>query len=94
MVRDEILVMLRCPEDRSTLTHASGDLLERINRAIPIGQLRNRAGRPVEKPLDGGLVRAAGDLLYPVVDQIPVMLLDEAIPLDQLNAKSTRQMEV
>jgi len=31
------------------------------------------------------LLREAGDLLYPIVDQIPVMLYDEAIALDQLN---------
>jgi uncharacterized protein YbaR (Trm112 family) len=31
------------------------------------------------------LVREAGDLVYPLHDQIPLLLKDEAIPLDQLS---------
>ena len=76
--------MLRCPNDRSTL-HArragAGRAAQRGDRG---GRLRNQAGEPVERPIDGGLIRAAGDLVYPIVDQIPVMLYDEAIPLAQL----------
>jgi uncharacterized protein YbaR (Trm112 family) len=35
----------------------------------------------VEKPLDGGLVREGGDVVYPIVDEIPVLLKDEAIEI-------------
>jgi uncharacterized protein YbaR (Trm112 family) len=35
----------------------------------------------VEKQLDGGLVREDGAYLYPIEDDIPIMLIDEAIPL-------------
>jgi uncharacterized protein YbaR (Trm112 family) len=31
--------------------------------------------------LEGGLVRADGKVLYPMRGEIPVMLIDEAIPL-------------
>jgi uncharacterized protein YbaR (Trm112 family) len=34
--------------------------------------------------LDGGLLKASGDVIYPIVDGIPVLVRDEAIPLDQL----------
>jgi len=78
--------MLRCPNDRSTLTAAEPELLARLNAAIAAKRLTNVAGQRVERPIDGGLVRAAGDLVYPIVDQIPVMLFDEAIPLAQLEA--------
>jgi uncharacterized protein YbaR (Trm112 family) len=78
------LAMLRCPQDRSALTAAEPALLARLNAAIAANGLTNLAGKPVERPLDGALVRAAGDLAYPIVDQIPVMLHDEAIPLAQL----------
>ena len=37
--------------------------------------------------IDGGLVRAAGDVLYPIVDQIPVLLVDESIALSQLRGR-------
>jgi uncharacterized protein YbaR (Trm112 family) len=82
-MRKDLLGVLRCPEDRSALTPADPALLSRLNAAIRAGRLRNRRGRQVEQTLDGGLVRAAGDLLYPIVDEIPVLLLDEAIPLNQ-----------
>lgn len=85
MVSDELLGMLRCPHDRSELRPADERVIARLNAAIRSRRLRNQAGQRVEHPLDGGLVRAAGDLVYPVVDQIPVMLYDEAIPLAQLD---------
>jgi uncharacterized protein len=83
MIRSELLTMLVCPDDQSSLTIASGELIERLNRTIAQGQLKNKAGQKLDKPLDGGLVRADKRLLYPIVDDIPMMLVDEAIPLDQ-----------
>lgn len=84
MLSDHTLAMLRCPNDRSTLRLADLALLTRLNAAIVANRVRNQTGHRVERPIDGGLIRAAGDLLYPIVDQIPVMLFDEAIPLGQL----------
>ncbi len=83
MIHDELLKLLVCPEDRSSLTAASSELLARINAAIARGQLKNRAGHTLEKRLGGGLVRADETVLYAVVDEIPMMLVDEGIPLDQ-----------
>jgi uncharacterized protein YbaR (Trm112 family) len=37
----------------------------------------------LETPLDGGLVRADGQVLYPIIDRIPVLLVDEGILLAQ-----------
>ena len=83
MIRPELLKMLVCPENRTPLEVASSELMAKINRAVAAGQLTNKAGRKVEKPLDAGLVRADRAVLYPIVDEIPLMLVDEAIPLDQ-----------
>jgi uncharacterized protein YbaR (Trm112 family) len=84
MVDDKTLAMLRCPKDHSMLHRAEASLVARLNTAIRAGRLRNQAGQLVEHSIDGGLVRAGGDLLYPIVDEIPVLLYDEAIPLTQL----------
>ena len=83
-MRDDVIAMLRCPDDHSTLMAADAALVARLNAAIRMGQLRNQAGLRVDHAIEGGLVRAAGDVLYPIVDAIPVMLHDEAIRLDQL----------
>ena len=76
--------ILVCPADHTPLSKADGQTITRINRAIVAGRLTNRAGRPVERPMDGGLVRSDKTLLYPIFDGIPVLLADEAIPLTQI----------
>jgi uncharacterized protein YbaR (Trm112 family) len=83
MIRPELLKMLVCPEDRTPLEEAGSELIARVNDAVAAGRLTNKAGRVVEQRLDGGLVRADRKVLYPVVDEIPMLLVDEGIPLDQ-----------
>jgi uncharacterized protein YbaR (Trm112 family) len=84
-MEDRLLEILVCPETQTRLTPADEALLERLNQAIAQGSVRNKAGETVTEPLSAGLVREDGGMLYPVVDDIPVMLIDEAIPLDQMS---------
>jgi uncharacterized protein YbaR (Trm112 family) len=84
MLDAELLEILVCPEDHSALRVADADLIGKINAAIAAGTLKNRAGQKVDEAIDSGLIRADGKYLYIVRDDIPVMLIDEAIPLSQL----------
>ena len=59
--------------------------MEKINAAVQAGTLKNRAGEPVTEPVDGGLIREDGAYIYLIRDDIPIMLIDEAIPADQLD---------
>src|SRR5690242_14692409 len=84
MLKPDVLAMLRCPEDQSTLALAGEALVDELNQAIRRRQVRNRAGRVLEKLLDGGLVPAGGSVIYPIVDGIPMLVRDEAIELKSL----------
>ena len=81
MVDPDLLRLLCCPETHQDVVLADSGLLEKLNGQIAAGILRNRAGRVVEQKLDSGLVRADGRFLYPIRQEIPVMLIEEAIPL-------------
>lgn len=82
MIRQELLDILACPETKTPLARADAALLTQLNQLISKGQLRNREGEIVVDPLEEGLVREDGTLLYPVREDIPIMLLGEAIPLE------------
>ena len=81
MVDPELLRLLCCPETHQDLVPADAELLEKLNSQVASGALKNRSGRVVEHRLDGGLIRADRKFLYPIRQDIPVMLIDEAIPL-------------
>ena len=83
MVDQELLDILVCPETKQPLRLADEALLARVNAAISSGTMSNRGGQTVSEAVSEGLVRDDGKYLYPVRDDIPVMLIDEALPLDQ-----------
>ena len=84
MVDPELLEILVCPETKTPVRLADEALLERVNGAIAEGRLTTRGGETIQDPIDAGLVREDGKVLYPVKDGIPVMLVDEAVSLDRL----------
>jgi uncharacterized protein YbaR (Trm112 family) len=81
VVDQSLLDILVCPETKQPVRLASAELLERVNSAIASSRLLNRGGAPVSVRLEAGLVREDGAVLYPIRDDIPIMLIDEAIPL-------------
>jgi uncharacterized protein YbaR (Trm112 family) len=77
----ELLDMLCCPETKQDVSLADAGLIEGINRKIGAGAVKNRGGEILKEKLDSGLIRADRKYLYPVREDIPIMLIDEAIPL-------------
>jgi uncharacterized protein YbaR (Trm112 family) len=81
MIKPELLAIFCCPETHAELSLATPELIAELNRKIAAGQLKNRAGEVVKEAFEGGLVRADGKFIYIVRNEIPVMLIDQAVPL-------------
>jgi uncharacterized protein YbaR (Trm112 family) len=83
LVDQSLLNILVCPETKQPLRVAGAELLERVNAEIRAGSVTTRAGVAVTDPIPEALVRDDLGVLYPVRDDIPIMLIDESIQLSQ-----------
>lgn len=81
MIDKDLLSILACPETHQPLAEADEALLAKVNAAIEAGECKNVGGEAVDRPLEAGLVREDGQVVYPVRDTIPVLLIDEGIGL-------------
>jgi uncharacterized protein YbaR (Trm112 family) len=88
MVDKELLDILCCPETKQDLTLVSPDIIDKINQRIKKGDLKNRSGETVKESIDGGLLREDQKYLYPIREDIPIMLIDEAIPFDDFDSEA------
>ncbi len=85
MVDPELLSILVCPENKTPVRLADAELVEKVNAAIAAGTLKYRNGEKVEEAIEAGLVREDNAYLYAIREDIPVMLIDESIALNQLS---------
>lgn len=83
-IKPDLLAILCCPETKQKVTVADDGVISMLNSWVTRGELKSKGDRPVTEPLQAGLVREDGAILYPVRDNIPVMLIEEGIPLAQI----------
>jgi uncharacterized protein YbaR (Trm112 family) len=81
MVHPDLLEILACPEDKTPVRLMEAAPLAALNERIKKGAVKTRGGQPVTEALEAALVRDDGKYAYPVREDIPIMLIDEAIPL-------------
>ena len=83
-INTTLLDLVVWPETKQPVRLVGPDTVAKLNQLIGAESLRNVRGNPVRDPLTDALVREDGAVAYGVVSDIPVMLVDEAIPLSQL----------
>ena len=79
MIDKAFAATLVCPENRMPLRLAAVDEIERLNRAIAAGTVQDRRGRGVRQPVQEALVREDRAVVYPIVQGIPMLLMDEGL---------------
>ena len=78
---ESFLSLLRCPRTGGELRLAPAEELAEYNDGVREGSLNNAAGRKITQAMEGALVSECGRWLYPVHEGIPVLLVEEAVPL-------------
>jgi uncharacterized protein YbaR (Trm112 family) len=81
-VDPELLEILRCPKSHGELRLV--ELPEEIRKNLT--EKYREHFREEEPQVEVGLLSTDSDLVYPVVSDIPVMLIDEALPASVLGA--------
>lgn len=80
----KLLDILVCPATRQSLAPVARAALEQINQAISAGGIARVDAGPQIEPLAAGLITSDGKRVYRVEDDIPVLLVDEAILTGQI----------
>ena len=88
-IEKELLAILCCPETKQEVSLLDSQRVDHLNAEIEKGALHNKGGHPVKEKLEGGLIRKDGRVVYPIRDQIPIMLIEEGIMLNDTLRSST-----
>ncbi len=78
---ESFLSLLRCPRTGGQLRLAAVEELAGYNEGVREGSLSNAAGQKLTRAMEDALVSECGRWLYPVHEGIPVLLVEEAVPL-------------
>ena len=83
-VDGKLLEILCCPVSKSPLIRLLRSRLDKLNQAIAAGTLQYVNGETVEAALGEALITDDRRVVYPVVDDIPLLLEDKGIGTTQL----------
>jgi uncharacterized protein YbaR (Trm112 family) len=83
MIAQDLLAILCCPETKQDIRLLEPNIVEKLNQRIEKGELKTKGGQSVAEKIDGGLLRNDGTVVYPIRDQIPIMLIEEGILVEK-----------
>ncbi|MDP8218751.1 MAG: hypothetical protein P9M03_08500 [Candidatus Theseobacter exili] len=78
-IAKELLEILCCPKSKVKLRPLTKEEMEAVNVSIAAGKCKYADGRDVDKQLEDGLITLDGKTVYRVENDIPVMLVENAI---------------
>jgi uncharacterized protein YbaR (Trm112 family) len=78
-VDGKLLEILCCPVSKAPLKLLDPKKLDQLNGAIETGDALHINGEKIMEPLQEALITADGKVIYPVQDNIPVLLEEKGI---------------
>jgi len=83
-MKKELLSIICCPISKQSLSFVTRDTLDELNKAINKGLIKNNEGDALNENITDALITDNGMIIYPIKDDIPVLLENKSIHLDQL----------
>lgn len=83
-ISQDLLEILCCPETKVPVEMLAADKLAKLNQHIESGAVAYKDGSKVDKPLTEGLITEDNQTIYRIDEDIPVMLIDQAITTRQI----------
>jgi len=79
----KLLEILCCPVSKTPLTRLPASQLKKLNRAIDSGEALYVHGEAVSGKLREALITEDSKVIYPVIDDIPILLEEKGIGTTQ-----------
>jgi uncharacterized protein YbaR (Trm112 family) len=83
-VDGKLLEILCCPVSKVPLNRLERSKLQKLNQAISAGNVESVRGEKIQSELNEGLITDDGKVVYPVQDDIPLLLEEKGIGTTQL----------
>ena len=85
----ELLKLICCPSSKRQLKILDEENLAYLNQAISAGLIKNSQGKTLKDKIDQALITEDYEVAYIVRDDIPVLLENESIKMNQLDNRKT-----
>jgi len=79
----KLLEILCCPVSKAPLKVLGQEKLDKLNKTINGGEALYVDGKKVKETLQEGLITEDGKVIYPVQDDIPILLEEKGIGTTQ-----------
>lgn len=88
-MNEKILKLVCCPSSKKQLKILNEESLANLNQAISAGLIKNNQGKILKDEIEQALITEDYELAYVVRDDIPVLLENESIKMNQLENRKT-----